>query len=82
MEKYLRLEKREAHPMEKYIGRLAKLRDGEFEVVGYRRAGLENEGFLIIDASQSEGWTRLDSFDIIFKECEYYWYADITDLID
>ena len=32
MEKF---EKREAHPMEKYIGRLAKLGDDELKLMGY-----------------------------------------------
>ena len=35
MEKYSRFGKREAHPMEKYIGRLAKCCGEELEVVGY-----------------------------------------------
>lgn len=101
MEKY---EKREAHPLEKYIGRLAKLSDdelklmrygcnelsaagrscNEFEVVGYSRRDLEDEGFLIVDASQSGGWLELElePFDSVFKECKYYWYVNINDLID
>lgn len=81
MEKY---EKREAHPLEKYIGRLAKLGDDEFEVVGYSCKDLDGEGFLIVDASQSGGWSEreLESFDFVSKECKYYWYVNIIDLID
>lgn len=101
MEKF---EKREAHPMEKYVGRLAKLSGeelklmgygcddlpeverscNEFEVVGYSCKDLDDEGFLIVDASQSGGWLEreLESFDFVFKECKYYWYVNITDLID
>ncbi|WAX10278.1 hypothetical protein BV57P1_00018 [Phocaeicola phage BV57P1] len=104
MEKYSRFEKREAHPMEKYIGRLVKLSDSglklmrhgcnellaagrirnEFEVVGYSCEDSEGEGLLIIDASQSEGWSgrNLEPSDVVFKECEYYWYVSINDLIN
>lgn len=101
MEKF---EKREADPMEKYIGQLAKLSDNElklmgygcnelpaeghssneFEVVGYSRKDSEDEGFLIVDASQSGGWLRseLEPFDFVTKECKYYWYVNIGDLIN
>ena len=56
----------------------------EFEVVGYRCEDLEDEGFLIVDASQSGGWLELEleHFDFVFKECKYYWYVNIGDLID
>ena len=99
MEKF---EKREAHPLEKYIGRLAKLGDdelklmrygcdelsaagcnhNEFEVVGYSCKESEDEAFLIIDASQNGGWTELDSYDVVFKKCKYYWYVNISELIE
>lgn len=101
MEKF---EKREAHPLEKYIGRLAKLSSdelklmgygcdellavehscNEFEVVGYSCKDLDDEGFLIVDASKSGGWLEqeLEPFDFVFKECKYYWYVNINDLID
>lgn len=97
-------ENREAHPLEKHIGRLAKLGNdelklmgygcdelpavgrscNEFEVVGYSCRELEDEGFLIVDASQSGGWLapELEPFDFVFKECKYYWYVNINDLID
>ena len=80
MEKY---EKREAHPMEKYIGRLVKCyRGNDLEVVGYSYREHLAETVLIIDASQSGGWADLDPNDVIFKECEKYWYVSINDLID
>lgn len=79
MEKF---EKKEVRPMEKYIGRLARLDDGEFEVVGYNRNELEGEPVLIVDASKTGGWTALEPFDVIFKECESYWYASVSDLIN
>lgn len=95
-----KLEKREAHPLEKYIGRLVKLDDdelklmrygcdelsaagcsrNEFEVVGYSSKDLEDEGLLIIDTSESGGRLEPEPFDFVFKECKYYWYANINDL--
>lgn len=80
-EMYSQFKKAEAHPMEKYIGRLAKLGDDELEVVGYTCREREDEDLLIVDASQSGGWSELESSDFVFKECKYYWYADISDLI-
>lgn len=79
MEKF---EKREAHPMEKYIGRLVNFYGTELEVVGYTRNELTGEPLLIVEALPFGGWTDLDPDDVIFKECEGYWYAGIKDLID
>ena len=89
MEKYLRAVsemysqfKREAHPMEKYIGRLANCYGEKMEVVGYSGDGLAYEHLLIVDASKTDGWTDLDPDDVVFKECERYWYARLIDLMD
>ena len=73
---------REAHQMGKYIGRLAKCNGEEAEVVGYTRNELAGEPLLIVDASQIGGWSALEPFDVVFKDCERYWYASINDLID
>ena len=85
-EMYSQFEKREreAHPMEKYIGRLAYFFGGKSEVVGYSCNELADEPLLIVDASQVGGWDQsaLEPFDVVFKECEKYWYVDINDLID
>lgn len=89
MEKYLRtvsemysqFGKREAHPMEKYIGRLANCYGEKMEVVGYSDNELAGGPLLIVDASQTEGWSALEPFDTVFKECESYWYVSIGDLI-
>ena len=80
MEKF---EKREAHPLEKYIGRLVSFSGEEVEVVGYC-ADMSSLAKLIIDASQVGGWDQsgLEPFDVVFKECKYYWYISINDLID
>lgn len=80
MEKFEK--KREAHPMEKYIGRLANLYGKKLEVVGYSHNELTDEPLLIVEALPFEGWSALEPSDVIFKECESYWYAGIKDLID
>lgn len=81
-EMYSQFKQKEAHPMEKYIGRLADISGEKVEVVGYR----DNEyAFpLIVDASKIEGWywEFLDPQDVVVKKCEKYWYASINDLID
>lgn len=79
MEKF---EKREAHPMEKYIGRLARCSRGEvLEVVGYAQYW-DGSYSLIADATLFDGWRDLDAGDVVFKDCERYWYVRISDLID
>lgn len=81
-EMYSQFKKREAHPMEKYIGRLARSGWGEVsEVVGYSRRS-DGSYNLIVDRSESGGWTELEPNDVVFKECENYWYASIDNLID
>lgn len=81
-EMYSQFKKKEAHPMEKYIGRLAYFCGGKSEVVGYR----DNEyNFpLIVDASKLEGWywEFLDPQDVVAKKCERYWYVSVDELID
>lgn len=81
-EMYSQFKKKEAHPMEKYIGRLAYFYGGESEVVGYSHNDLADEPLLIVDASQNGGWSELEPFDVVFKECEEYWYVSVDDLID
>lgn len=79
MEKF---EKREAHPMAKYIGRLVNFYGKRLEVVGYSHNELADEPLLIVEALPFGGWSALEPSDVIFKECESYWYASIKDLID
>ena len=81
-EMYSQFKQREAHPMEKYIGRFVSYRGRRLEVVGYSYNELTREPWLIIDASRIGGWSELEPSGAIFKECEYYWYAVIDDLID
>ena len=80
-EMYSQFKKREAHPLEKYIGRLAKYGGAKLEIVGYRRDKLAGKPMLIADASQAGGWPALEPFDVVFKECEGYLYVSISDLI-
>ena len=79
MEKF---EKREPHQMGQYIGRLVNFYGKELEVVGYTRNEPTGEPLLIVEALPFGGWTDLDPDDVIFKECESYWYASINDLIE
>lgn len=102
-EMYSQFKKKEAHPMEKYVGRLAKVDCGdlelmgygcpelsaagcgcaELEVVGYSCGESGDEALLIVDASQNGGWSSLGPHDVVFKrKCKYYWYVNISALID
>lgn len=83
-EMYSQFKQEEAHPLEKYMGRLVKFHGEKVEVVGYSRNELAGEPLLIIDASQVGGWdwSVLEPFDVVRKECERYWYVSINDLID
>ena len=78
MEKY---EKREAHPLEKYVGQLVSFSGEKVEVVGYY-ADMSSIAKVIVDASQIGGWTILERNDVIFKECGIYWYLSIDELIE
>lgn len=80
-EMYSQFKHREAHPMEKYIGRFVNYRGMVLEVVGYSADPIWR-GLLIVDASLFYGWCDLDENDVVFKRCEAYIYANIIDLID
>lgn len=80
-EMYSQFKKKEAHPMEKYIGKHADCLGCEEEVVGYT-TWPDDLCSLIVNSSQEEGWTELGSYDVIHKKCERYWYVSISDLID
>lgn len=73
-----KLEKREAHPMEKYIGRLVNFYGKKLEVVGYNLNESVGEPLLIVEALPFGGWSELEPSDVISKECESYWYASIN----
>ena len=83
-EMYSQFKQGEHHPMEKYLGRSVNYFGEKLEVVGYSLNELADKPLLIVDASQSGGWCRelLEPFDVVFKNCEYYYYVDIDDLID
>ena len=77
---YSQFKQRETHQMEKYIGKLARHRGKELEVVGYS-VGTLGDFYLIVDASLFGGWHKLDAYDVIFKECKSYWYVGVSNLI-
>lgn len=81
-EMYSQFKQREPRQMENYIGRFVSRNGERLEVVGYRKC--TDDLSLIVDGTESEGWypELLDTQDVIFKDCEMYWYADISDLID
>lgn len=54
-EMYSQFEKREAHQMGKYIGRLVNFYGDKLEVVGYSHKQLTDEPSLIVDAPQIGG---------------------------
>lgn len=81
-EMYSQFKQREAHPMEKYVGRLAYFCGEKLEVVGYRNdAG--SARLLITDGTKIKawGWKLLDTWDVVFKDCEIYCYVTVNDLI-
>lgn len=80
-EMYSQFKKKEAHPLEKYIGRHVVYWGEPREVVGFTVWASGSVG-LIVDSSGDGGWPRPGKNDVIFKECESYWYASIDDLID
>lgn len=78
-EMYSQFKQREPHPMEKYVGRRARFNRRVMEVVGYQNGP---GAWLIVDGSKSGGWTEADPKDVIFKECNGYWYVSIDYLIN
>lgn len=81
-EMYSQFKQREPRQMGQYIGRFVSRNGEKLEVVGYRKC--TDDLSLIVDGTESEGWRRelIDPADVVFKDCEMYWYADISDLID
>ena len=80
-EMYSQFKKVEAHPLEKFIGRLVDYYGEKVEVVGYC-TDMSSIAKLIIDASKFEGWTYLAPHDVIVKKCKGYSYVGINALID
>ena len=82
-EMYSQFKQEEDHPLEKYVGRLATCDGEKVEVVGYSHDRWTGGPLLIVEAPQGgSGWSHLIPCDVIFKECEYYRYVSINDLID
>lgn len=76
--------KKENHPLAKYIGQFANYEGEQLEVVGYSYNYLADEPLLMVDASQTDGWSasELEPFDVVFKNCEKYYYVYIDNLIN
>lgn len=83
-EMYSQFKQKETDPMEKYIGRFANYEGEQLEVVGYSHNDLADEPLLIVDASQTDGWpaSELKPFDVVFKNCEKYYYVYTDNLIN
>ena len=81
-EMYSQFKQKEAHPMERYIGRLVNYYGEKMEVVGYRYNEWVDKYMLIVDAPQGGGWSELGPADFVFKNCEFYYYVNIDDLIE
>lgn len=81
-EMYSQFKEREAHPLEKYVGRLVSFSGKEVEVVGYNCTDWAGKDLLIVDASQVGGWPELAPSDVVFKKCDLYYYVGVGDLID
>ena len=73
--------KKEAHPMEKYVGRSVKCYGDKLEVVGYN-TDMRMAALLILDASTCGGWSFLGPTDVVFRKCESYMYVGVSNLID
>ena len=80
-EMYSQFKQREAHPLEKYIGRLVNHRGRKVEVVGYAEWS-DGLRCLLVDASEDEGWGYLSDEDVVFKKCKGYLYVSTNALID
>lgn len=80
-EMYSQFKKVEAHPLEKYIGRLAIYYGKKVEVVGYH-TDMSRTAKLIVGTPKYVGWTYLEPQDVIIKKCESYLYTGISSLID
>lgn len=79
-EMYAQFKKREVHPMEKYIGGLARCSGGgALEVVGYN---VMPDGSFRLIVGRTHAWDYLDAEDVVFKRCDAYCYASVNGLID
>lgn len=81
-EMYAQFKQKEAHPMEKYIGRFARYLGKKLEVVGYSYIEHMAEFALIVGTSTTDGWHYLGPQDVVFKKCESYFYVGTSALID
>lgn len=85
-EMYSQFKKKEAHPLEMYVGRYVQVGDQKLEVIGYSKDIIWGGGcYLIVDGASLNGWRRTalkSQSDVVFKNCESYYYVDADNLID
>lgn len=70
--------------MGEYVGHYVQCRGQKVEVVGYSKdPDSDNSCLLIVDGASLGGhsWTSLGPNDVIFKDCESYYYVLVYDLI-
>lgn len=69
-----------------YVGRYVQVGDQKLEVIGYSKEIIRGEGcFLIVDGASLNGWCQTalnNQSDVVFKNCEMYYYIDVDNLID
>ena len=76
-EMYSQFKQKEAHPMEKYIGKHVVYWGRAREIVGYT-TGPDGTYWLIIDASEIRGWANPGPDDVVHKKCKMYLYLSIS----
>lgn len=83
---YSRFKKKEACSLEMYVGRYVQVGDQKLEVIGYSKDNNWGDGrFLIVDGASLNGWSQTalnNQSDVVFKNCERYYYVDADNLID
>ena len=84
-EMYLQFKEVGPRPLEKYVGHYVRYGGQKVEVVGYYKGPDYDDGcLLIVDGASLGGrsWKSLGPNDVIFKDCESYYYVLVYDLID
>lgn len=84
-EMYSQFKQRETRQMGEYVGRYIQYGGQKVEVVGYYKGPDYDDGcLLIVDGASLGGrsWESLGPNDVIFKDCESYYYVLVYDLID
>lgn len=85
-EMYSQFKTKEAHPLERYVGRYVQVKDQKLEVIGYSKDLIwSGGGLLIVDGTTLNGWRWTESKNqgnVVFKKCEKYCYVHTGNLIN